>query len=292
MHIFNPRTALNLLLDEILVPRAKWAIAPRHVSIALTNLCDLHCAYCYAPKHRAQLNVDLLTNWLWELDAADCMGVGFGGGEPTLHPGFVDICRYASEKTGLAVSFTTHGNRLDDSTLERLAGNVHFVRFSMDGYGSTYETLRGRSFPGLLSRMKATRKIAPIGINVVVNHSTIHDLHKIASVAHEIGATEILLLPEQPIQGSSGIDSKTDADLKAWVMGYTGPVPLRVSEAGAKDLPTCDPMPQEKGLKAYAHIDADGMLKRNSYRNSGVKIGSSGVLKALTELHCMNEDSL
>lgn len=140
--------------------------------------------------------------------------------------------------------------------------------------------------------MKATRKIAPIGINVVVNHSTIRDLHKIASVANDIGAAEILLLPEQPNQGSTGIDSKTDAALKAWVVGYTGPIPLRVSEAGAKELPTCDPMPLEKGLGAYAHIDADGMLKRNSYRNSGVKIGSAGVIKALTKLQEINEDSI
>ena len=57
-----------------------------------------------------------------------------------------------------------------------------------------------------------------------------------------------------------------------------------MSEAGEAGLPTCDPLAEEAGLRAYAHIDASGMLKRSSYDAAGVPIGADGVVKALTTL--------
>ena len=59
---------------------------------------------------------------------------------------------------------------------------------------------------------------------------------------------------------------------------------LAVSEAGASGLPTCDPLPEERGLNAYAHIDASGMLRASSYSPAGVKIDSAGALSALEQL--------
>lgn len=39
--------------------------------------------------------------------------------------------------------------------------------------------------------------------------------------------------------------------LQGWVSNYIGAVRLAVSEAGASGLPTCDPLPNERGLQAY-----------------------------------------
>ncbi len=50
LHLFDRTTGLNILLDEIRVPASLWSRAPRQVSIALTNRCDLTCDHCYAPK--------------------------------------------------------------------------------------------------------------------------------------------------------------------------------------------------------------------------------------------------
>jgi hypothetical protein len=46
----------------------------------------------------------------------------------------------------------------------------------------------------------------------------------------------------------------------------------------------CDPLPDERGLQAYAHIDASGMLRASSYSTVGVKIGDAGILSALKRL--------
>lgn len=138
LHFFNRSTGINILVDEIKPPESAWSVAPRHVSVALTNACDLACPHCYAPKNPAALDFDRLTCWLNDLDANGCDGVGFGGGDPTLYPRLTELCSFAAKKTNLAITMTTNAHQLSDQLLEKLAGNLHFVRVSMDGVGPTY----------------------------------------------------------------------------------------------------------------------------------------------------------
>jgi MoaA/NifB/PqqE/SkfB family radical SAM enzyme len=284
VHLFNRATGLNILVDDIQVPPALWAQAPRQVSIALTSVCDLACSYCFAPKMPAWLEVERVVHWLDELDANHCLGIGFGGGEPTLHRHLPELCRYATENTVLAVSFTTHAHHLDDSLAAALAGNVHFVRVSMDGVGVTYEALRGRSFATFRKRLDTVRNLSSFGINYVVNSRTLLDLDAALALAAETGAAEFLLLPEHPVRGRGGIDDRTAQAFRQWVIRYSGPVPLTVSETDADGLPFCDPLAGETGLRAFAHIDALGTLKRSSYDSVGATIGSDGFMEALKVL--------
>ncbi|RKH72547.1 radical SAM protein [Corallococcus sp. AB032C] len=135
VHLFDRTTGLNVLLDELPVPASLYSRAPRQVSIALTNRCDLACAHCYAPKSRDELRLDTITRWLAELDAHGTLGIGFGGGEPTLYPEFVKLCQYAARETRLSVSFTTHGHHIDSELAERLRDNVHFIRVGLLRFG-------------------------------------------------------------------------------------------------------------------------------------------------------------
>lgn len=178
VHIFNRRSGLNVLLDEIEVPLHERAWAPRFVAVALTNACDLHCRFCYAPKHVARLDVDAVVAWSIELDGGGCMGIGFGGGEPTLHPHFAHLCQRIARETQLAVSFTTHAHRITEELVEQVKGAVHFVRVSMDGIGETYERIRGRNFATFLDKLRLVRAIAPFGVNYVVNAETVRDRYR------------------------------------------------------------------------------------------------------------------
>ena len=79
--LFSDRVAgLNVLVDEFIPPESTWSRAPRQVSVALTNVCDLSCPHCYAAKGRDTLDFNHLTKWLNELDVNGCVGVGLGGG--------------------------------------------------------------------------------------------------------------------------------------------------------------------------------------------------------------------
>lgn len=284
VHFFDRLSGLNVLLDELRPEEAVWSRSPRQVSIALTNLCDLHCAYCYAPKHKASLLVDSVLGWLQELDAEGCLGIGFGGGEPTLHPDFVDICKRAAGETQLAVTFTTHGHRLTPQMVELLKGSIHFVRISVDGVDRSYEEQRGKKFSSLLRGIDSIAALSPFGINVVVNKRTVTELDAVSELAHKVGANELLLLPQQATSAVAIMDEMVGQELHKWVSNYRGTVRLAVSEAGASGLPTCDPFLYEKGLQAYAHIDASGILRANSYSPIGKRIGEAGVLSALSQL--------
>ncbi|KGT56454.1 radical SAM protein [Xanthomonas citri pv. fuscans] len=284
VHLFDRVSGLNVLLDELRPKEAIWSTSPRQVSIALTNVCDLHCAYCYAPKHKASLHTDQVLGWLKELDTEGCLGIGFGGGEPTLHPDFVDICKRVAGETQLAVTFTTHGHRLTPQLVEHLKGSVHFARISVDGVGRTYEQQRGKQFASMLRGMESIATLSPFGINVVVNERTVVELDAMSELAQKVGASELLLLPQQATTAVASMDGVVGRALQDWVSSYRGKVRLAVSEAGASGLPTCDPLPDERGLQAYAHIDASGMLRASSYSPAYVKIENSGVLSALKRL--------
>lgn len=284
LHYFNRNSGLNVLFDEVRLPEKCWHAAPRQISIALTNTCDLACTYCYAPKHHAILNYDCLRDWLLEFDHHGTFGVGFGGGEPTLHPRFAEICGFISNQTRLAVTFTTHGHHLQLKLLSRLEGNVHFVRLSMDGVGATYERLRGRNFSTFTTKVRNVSSIAPFGINFVINTDTIGELDPALAFAHAHGAREFLLLPEQPTEGRSGISPSEIDQLQAWVHTYRGDVRLVVSKAGAESLGICDPCGFETELRAYAHISASGQLQRTSFATTGVPITKTGAIAALQQL--------
>lgn len=284
LHFFNRTTGINILVDEITPSTRLWASAPRQVSVALTNACDLACSHCYAPKNHAIQDFERLAGWLTDLDTNGCIGVGFGGGEPTLHPELARICSFTARETKLAVAMTTHAHRLSGSLLKELAGNLHFVRVSMDGIGSIYESIRGRPFGTLLERITALSRIVKFGINYVVNSKTIGDLEAAVQLAFDLGASEFLLIPEVPVGQGKGIDSETTNKLRDWVKQYHGSVPLAVSEGSADGLPTCDPLSVETGLAAFAHIDASGVMKRTSYDSGGIHIGEEGVMAALDKL--------
>lgn len=287
--LFNRHTGVNILIDEIKVPSERWDKAPRHVSIALTNACDLECPHCFAPKHPAMLRTRQLIAWVDELDANGCMGIGFGGGEPTFYRDLAEICRYVTQNTSMAVTFTTHGHNIDERLAKTLKGNVHFIRVSMDGIAATYEKIRKRPFSSLLCRLEVIGEISPFGINYLVNRLTITEIDAAIALASEVGASEFLLLPELPANGSHGIDGSTRQALRSWVKSYNGPIPLSVSEAGSEGMPIIDPLPKETGLRTYAHIDASGLLKRSSYDKHGIPIGAGGVIEALEVLKSMPE---
>ncbi len=275
VHLFDRLSGLNLLFDEIVVPDSRIHPAPRFVSMALTNACDLQCSFCYAPKHIGRLPIKTVIRWAMELDDGGCMGIGLGGGEPTLHPDFVAICKKLSTETNLAVSFTTHGHHLTSATASELYGSVHFLRLSMDGYGETYAQLRGRSFPAFLEKIKLAKTIAPFGINYVVNDKTIQHLDSAAQIIFDLGAVELLLLPERPVGNRKPLHSLTWERLLDWIKRNQDYRIALSDTPSLEGIPILSPFSDSDGLTAYAHIDASGNLRQSSFSSERVRIRSS-----------------
>jgi MoaA/NifB/PqqE/SkfB family radical SAM enzyme len=268
-------------LDEIRVPVEERSRAPRFVSFALTNLCDLDCAFCYAPKHPATLDFDRVVAWAQELDKNGTLGIGFGGGEPTLYPRFSELCATLAASTEMAISFTTHAHRFTPRLRDELAGAVHYIRVSMDGLGTTYERIRGRSFDRLLQQLRLVSETCAFGINYVVNDATVAQLGEAADLVFQFGATELLLLPEV---SSRGLLRSTQEAFSQWVSANSSRLRLAISETTATDgIPVADPFATEKGTKAYIHVSASGRVSRTSYdSNAAIAIKpDAGILAAI-----------
>jgi len=285
IHMFDRATGWNLLLDEFSIPENSLATMPTNVSIALTNVCDLACIFCYAPKNRNELDFDKLCSWLVELDEGGTLGIGFGGGEPTLYKRFVDVCSFAKKETQLAVTFTTHGHRLNKSLLTQLEYKVNFVRVSLEGTESLYEYNRNRSFKELSDNLTSLKNVCGFGLNFLVNSDTFDAIDSVVEFAEKMDASELLLLPQQETKMVRKVDPNTEGMLREWVKAYRGNLKLSISESSAQGYNICQPKAHTRNsIFSYAHIDASGVLKNNSYSTWGVSIGENGISKALKEI--------
>lgn len=289
-HLFERNNGLNVLLENH-VPATQWTFSPRQVSIALTNSCNLFCPHCYAPKTYAVLSKDKVIRWVQELDKAGSFGVGFGGGEPTLYPQLIEVCDFVRHNTELAVTMTTHGLNLTNGLVNELKDKLHFLRISMDGVGETYRSIRGRSFEYFLSKLKLVSGTIPFGINYVVNDKTVSDLNNAASIVEDYGASELLLLPEEPVGKGVKISDSALHSLHNWILNYQGSLKLTLSAFYEKQLNGINPLTKESPEYAYAHIDAEGRIKKTSFDKSGIRIDSRGVMRAFNRLlKLKNED--
>jgi hypothetical protein len=95
------------------------------------------------------------------------------------------------------------------------------------------------------------------------------------------------------VRSAEAISVGTMQGLRRWVDSYGGPLKLCINEASAEGFPTCDPMMRERGLRAYAHIDAMGVLRPSSYSDTGVQLSGGSVLQALDQLaHDLAENDI
>jgi hypothetical protein len=186
----------------------------------------------------------------------------------------------------MAVTFTTHGHRLTPDLTDELRGSVHFARLSVDGVGSTYERLRGRPFSAVCDAAARLSTVAPIGINAVVNADTIGELDALAELAADVGASELLLLPEQTTAATPGISDADAERLVGWVRTARPPVRLAISRSGLEALvPTVEAIPGERPLDAHLHVDATGILRPHAYAPVGTRIEGS----ILDAVHALRE---
>ena len=155
----------------------------------------------------------------------------------------------------------------------------------MDGIHETYEKLRNRPFARLVDAIHRVRDTARFGINTVVNESTVGELDEIADFALKIGSEELLLLPERKTKSAKGIDSRNMSALIKWISSYRGGLRLAASDHSEFGQLTNHPHGKQSDLTEYAHIDACGNLKRSSFDDFGIPIGTGGILCALATLN-------
>lgn len=107
--VFNPHdgTKIRFSFDDLTSVPTR-ASAPELVDVKITDFCPYDCPFCYQGstgngKHAPMGYIKSLIRVLSDMKVFE---IAIGGGEPTLHPDFVNILRTAKD-AGITPNFTT-----------------------------------------------------------------------------------------------------------------------------------------------------------------------------------------
>lgn len=191
-------------LDDIKYLREGKDIVPRHVHIIISDLCNQNCHFC-AYRMEGGFSTELFSqdgkkNPNRQIPIAkvkeildDCADLGVkaieftGGGEPTVHNGWLEILGYA-QSLGLQTGLVTNGVRLVNHPAVQA---LTWLRISLDaGTPETYERIRqSKAWNNVMSnmRMAGSLKGPLVGVGFVVTRENYRELVDAAQLVKDAG---------------------------------------------------------------------------------------------------------
>lgn len=165
--LFERDRGLNLLLEGEETAELQ-RVSPRTLLIAVTNICNLKCDFCYRNlKSSSQWTYESLISFCQEAAEWGVLEVAFGGGEPTLFPHWAEFIQELYATSPLAINFTTNGMFLTDEFLAAVAGKYGNIRLSLYDTNTWEVTIR---------RLVATR--ARFGVNWLITPNDLNMLEQ------------------------------------------------------------------------------------------------------------------
>ncbi len=170
---------------------------PRHLTVELTDHCNLICKHCYrnsSPTKDQQLSGDELISILKQFADMGLITIELTGGEATVHPDFIDILKYCCsifQKTALL----TNGFDIRDEVFKIMHEHRDRVTAQIDLDGSNAEShdwLRGveGSYENTIKAIRSfvSNKI-PLRVSMNVHPDNITEIDDVVAKAQDLGAT-------------------------------------------------------------------------------------------------------
>jgi hypothetical protein len=143
--------------------------------VEITSACNLECPMCYAASGPggSHLSYEDCCRAIDALVVAEGRPevLQLSGGEPTIHPDFLDVFRYACNQPIDIVMINTNGIRLarDPAFLEAVAEWTHRseIYLQFDSFDdAAYQTLRGESL--VATKLRAIEALGHAGIRTIL----------------------------------------------------------------------------------------------------------------------------
>jgi len=130
--IYSNGKTLRLAIDPRLP--IKQLDYPEFYDVKITSACNGGCPYCYQSsnsdgEHYADVPEKVRRLFGGMTENQRPFQVAIGGGEPTLHPQFDEICKTFSE-LGIDPNYTTNGTSMTDAVMETTMRYVNGVAVS------------------------------------------------------------------------------------------------------------------------------------------------------------------
>jgi radical SAM protein with 4Fe4S-binding SPASM domain len=181
-------------------------VTPPHLTISVTNTCNLRCRWCYGDCGSAGSRPELDTpEWLSFIDYLvdnDFIQVYFEGGEPFCRPDFLKILRHCTRK--LMTFVRTNGTLItpDIATELKAIGVGRVLVDIMGARPETHDELTGTA--GSFDRScAAVKRLAAAGIKtdvlVILNRQNASEIQELVDLAHALGALRLGILRLYPL---------------------------------------------------------------------------------------------
>lgn len=174
--------------------------------ILITGLCNNNCLFCFS-KNNLKINhlaIKKIKQMFDDGISEGCNGLIISGGEPTLHPNFIEIISLAKNTGYKYIQIITNGRMFSYPTFLRKAKDAGLseITFSIHGHNAKlhdYITQVKGSYNQVIKAVKlAHRYKIPMKINIVVNKKNIKHLKDMALTFAKLRVKTIGLLQIVP----------------------------------------------------------------------------------------------
>ncbi len=199
--------------SQIAVSGFRVLAAPTLVDMQITSVCTQGCPHCYASSvYRGEhMPFGDMCRIFDDCAKAGVLQIALGGGDPLLHPNFVDAIRAVRER-GMVPNVTTSGAYFTDENLQALRKYCGAVALSLEGVGRRYSARRALGWKGFLA---ALSRLQENDIHTVLqvtvgssNLETVPDIVKFALTQKLYG---VIFLAYKPVGRGESFDKPLSA---------------------------------------------------------------------------------
>jgi MoaA/NifB/PqqE/SkfB family radical SAM enzyme len=187
-------------------------LAPLHIRIKPTNICNHNCYYCAYRAENLQLGQDMVKTdsipkekMLEITDDIIEMGVKAvtfsGGGEPLIYPHLADVLRKLIDSP-VRFATLTNGSRLTGEIAELFALRGTWVRVSMDAWDDSsyadYRRVANGEFTNVLNNMavfKRMRGPCKLGVSFIIDDRNPPHVYEAVLKFRDIGVDSVKVSP-------------------------------------------------------------------------------------------------
>ena len=215
-HDITPSPAIENLLERRYIDEcsegeepSKWSLFKEYdnyyfprMNLMITGKCNLNCLHCFNAKDNAPLNTELSYEQILDiLNQAKDIGIHaftLTGGEPLVHPRFLDIVKAIYERDMFIFELNTNGLLLNQKILDvfKEVGCSPLIKISFDGVG--YHNIIRQHPKAEDLTIKAIKLCIDNGFRVKaqvqVNRKNVDVMMDTARLLNELGVSEMRII--------------------------------------------------------------------------------------------------